>query len=543
MAEEKTFEIKKTASQVLLRVSADAEGAKPGLSDIQKALVAQGIVFQPEVLMGIWRRASNQLEPLVVQETTVFEVMVSLSPDHMQATLTLVPPQKGNDRLDPAKIKQAIKDAGITRGLLLEEIQRAVREKIYNRPVVIARGQPAQGSQEGSIEFLFAQEQTRDLSSSRMNLKEVRLISNVTTGQVIARITPPNEGSQGFTVKGDVLRATAGRRADYKLGANVYLSPDEKEVIASADGYVVLDGGKLAVEEMYRVEAVNATTGNIHFKGVVNVLAGVEDGFVVEGEKGIDVVGTVGKATLKSKGNVIIRGGIIGGAVETEGSVEAKFISEAVVRAGQNVTAEEYILHSTVEAGKMVRVVKPPDGFINGGHTRAGDVVWTPNLGSSNSEFITEVEVGVGPNLRQKLENTQVALERNKNIFDRQSKNLLVLQKQWMSKGALPTEHQHHFDQFVTQCQQARNDLFLHLAEYQELYAQVAGLSEEQQGIVFVVNNVFAGVNVSVRRRKVNVNNPLSACAFKILAGALKAQNYDEAFHVYRIQNGGKTPF
>src|SRR3990172_4656715 len=93
---------------VLLRIRPPEKGKKANLSDIQRELRLRDISYRHETLFDIYRRASNEFEPLSTREATDYEVLVEVSEDAMQSWLTVVPPEVGEVDLDPAKIKTAL---------------------------------------------------------------------------------------------------------------------------------------------------------------------------------------------------------------------------------------------------------------------------------------------------------------------------------------------------------------------------------------------------------------------------------------------------
>ncbi|MDH4120388.1 MAG: FapA family protein [Deltaproteobacteria bacterium] len=538
---DKFYELKYTPTHVRLRVSPSGKDADPG--EIVNELQAKGIAFKMEHLNAIMRRGSNQFETLTTRELTDYEVYVDISQDESEATLTIFPPSNpAGKRLDPMKVKEALKEAGVTKGLLLEEIQRVVKNRIESEAVVIARGQQPENGMDGYIQFpQNKKEDEPDYSSQEVSLKEMNLIHAVSEGDVVATIVPPTEGLEGYTVLGKPLRAKSGKKAPFRLGKNASLNEDGTQILSAIPGYMVVEGEKIGVENVYQVASVGSSTGNIRFEGVVYVQGTVEDGFTVEADQGIDIMGTVGKAKLISKGNIIIRGGVMGGHLETQNTVEAKFISDSTVRAGMDVVSQEYILNSDVQAGRFVRVVKGPDGFINGGLTRAGELVWTPALGSSAAELITEVQVGMGPSMRQKFDKLQSDLDANLLNFDRYSKNLFLLQRQFETKSG----RSEGVEQIAATLEKAlplREEIWKSLQDYNHMIEAVSQMTDES-GFVFVANVAHPGAQVSIRRQRLKVTTELGSCCFRILRGTMKPHPFDEAKAVLKLHHGGKLPF
>jgi uncharacterized protein (DUF342 family) len=457
----------------------------------------------------------------------------------MEARMTVIPPTRGDDRLDPARIKQAMLDARITKGVLYDEIQRAIRERIENQPIVIARGKPAVIGTDGEME-LPTQEPSGPAvraAGGLVDYKELGLVKNVSEGQVIARIKPPQPGEDGFTVHGKLLKGRNGKPVRIKLGRNVAANEDGSELRATAGGMVYNSGDKISVEDVYQVNQVNTETGNVHFGGVVLVRGNVEDNFVVEGAKGIEVTGSVGKSRLRTDGDVKVMGGVIGATIDARQDVSGKFFSECTIHAGENVTAENYILHSNVQAGKAVRVTKAPTGFINGGVTRAGDYVSSPNLGSNVAQEKTQIEAGMRPNVRMQHDQLAVQLEKNQLSFEKLRKNLLILQQQRETSAAFDEGKREALRKLVEAAHQVRQQLMEGITQFRTLSAGLAE-SETDQGFVLVSNTIHPGVTVTIRRASVTIKNALIGSGFRLLKGELKVQDVDEVSRIYRAQQG-----
>ena len=523
-----------------LRVQPPDAGKRANLNNIQRELREMDIPFRMEHLFDIYRRASNQFETLVVRETTEYEIMVNVSEDGQLAEMTVIPPQMGQDKLTPAKIKQAMEKAHVEKGVLYDEVKRVLTQQVLNEPVVIAKGKASYDGEDGKIEYHTESTTSAGaVEENRVDFKEMNLIKNVQEGEVVATITPPTLGADGFMVTGKTLKGKNGRRARFKLGRNVAINENRTQVVATSPGFVVQSGERISVEDVLEIDNVDGSTGNVRFTGVIRVKGHVDDNFVVEGEKGIEVWDTVGKATLKSRGDIKINGGAIGATIESHKNVHAKFLNECKITSGNNVIVGEYILHSTVDAGKSVQIISPADGFINGGKIRAGDSVWTAHLGSKMSEERTIVEVGAGAQLKKELDQILDRINNSKGVFDKYSKNLRVLQHNLETKGVLEEDHAERFEQMSTKALTLRDNLMNDLHNYNRLAYQISAQSESE-GFVFVSQQAHAGAGIQIKRFKQNLNSILEACAFRIISGELKAQSYGAALKSYKMQYGRK---
>lgn len=540
MAEQsKQYELKTQANKILLKVRPPAEGEKKAaVTEIQKDLDAQGIEYDPEKLFAIYRRARGEFEPLANRESKAYDISVKVSADGTEAYLLVVPPTVGRAPLTPEMYKKAIQDAKVEKGILWDELKRVMAQRIENVPVPIARGAPAEDGTDGRLEIEKAPDAKPHAGTGfadRVDYHDLNLIANIQPGQCIAKVFPPTEGKHGFTVTGKSLRARAGKPAKVRLGVNVELTPDGKEVRATKAGFVVYSGDKLSVEDVFEVANVNSATGHIRFSGVVNVRGSIEDGFKVEAGKALNVGGTVGNTTVKCGGNVTIRGGVMGAAIESGGTISARFFSDARLRAKQDVVAEEYILHSTVQADRSVIVTKAGVGFIKGGQIRAGSEIVSPVVGSEVSEGDTKLEVGLGIDVRARFEKLQIKLANAWVNFDKYRKNVAFLEQRRVQEGALESQQTDQLRNSIEQARKARSELLEGLTEHHELLANM-GDASASVGAVLVPVIAHAATNVQVQRYTMRVTSPLKACGFMIVEGQLKVMDYALANKMVKVK-------
>ncbi|HUJ73666.1 MAG TPA: FapA family protein, partial [bacterium] len=296
---------------------------------------------------------------------------------------------------------------------------------------------------------------------------------------------------------------------------------------------------RISVEDLYKVDAVNSTTGNVRFNGVVQVVGNVEDGYVVEAGKGLAIGGTVGRTTVKAGGDITIGGGAMGATIEASGSVAAKFFADCTVKAHQDVLAEEYILHSTVEAGHAVHVTKPDIGFIKGGVTRAGQEIVSAVVGSEVSESDTRLEVGLGIDTRARYDRLQPQMSNNMLTFDRGRKNVQYLQQKRETEGTLSVPQTEQLQNAIVQARKARDELFQSLEEHHTLLAGLAPTGGP--GVVLVPALAHAATVVQVQRFQTRVTNPLQACGFTIVDGVLKVLDAPQVAKLMRMRKRGSA--
>lgn len=154
------------------------------------------------------------------------------------------------------------------------------------------------------------------------------------------------------------------------------------------------------------------------------------------------------KAEIIAEGNVIVRTGIQGkgeGKIVAGGDVISKFIERANVKAGGNVIALEYILHSNITSKSRVFCFGRK-ASIAGGNVKALYEISAKQLGAE-SWVETLLEVGSDPDLQEKHDE----LLRRKELLNTKitdlKKEILVFQQMIQNLGSLPPEKQERFTQ------------------------------------------------------------------------------------------------
>ena len=285
MASDQHFEVNVTTTEVQVRIYPPEGGKRANLNDIQKALAQYQVEYRMENLFEIYRRASNEFEILAKRETTKYEVDVKISDDGYEAYLTVIAPSKGNDHLSPVAIKDALEAVKVEKGIRYDEIKRVMADKLEGERVLVAEGKRPVHGIDGWIEFDREDQQgeKNSVEDNRANYKELNLIRSVDAGFLIGKVFPPTRGVEGFNVKGERVKGSHGKRAQFRLGANVSINEDKTEIRADKAGFVVFSNEKISVEDVLELPDVNSETGNVRFSGVVKVKGQVEDGFIVQG--------------------------------------------------------------------------------------------------------------------------------------------------------------------------------------------------------------------------------------------------------------------
>lgn len=314
-------------------------------------------------------------------------------------------------------VERFLRGNNITYNIDVEAIQRLFDEKLFNQPIVVAKGTPTQHGEHGKVDWKI------DLSildgaqlvekHGRVDWKDMHHLLQVEEDELIAVMIDPTQGENGITVYGEELPATPGKEVKFPAGKGVRISEDGKELYATLAGAVCMENGKISISPVYNVKGdVNYSTGNIDYDETIEITGGVLPEFSVKAGQDIHVNGLVEAAYLEAGGSIYINGGIQGdqkAVVKAHGDIVVKYINNATVESGGHIIVNGSITNSVVRAGGKI-VVEGPKAVIVGGiccaETEISAAIFGSELGVK-----TELELG-----RSILEKIQFRNEQNNKI-------------------------------------------------------------------------------------------------------------------------------
>lgn len=364
------------------------------------------------------------------------ECIVKLSKDCMQAYITLTRPI-GGEEISEEAIYEALKLNNIVFNIKESVIKNAVSKKVYDKEILAAEGIEPQQGQDAMLDYCFDISGNRTISidkDGKIDYHELSLIENVKKGQKLVTLIPHTEGIPGKNVMGEEVPGKDGKKLVLPKGKNVEVSEDGLELFAAVDGEVKIIDGRVNVFSVYEVKHnVDNSTGNIRFNGKVVVMGNVLTGFLIEAEGDVEVHGVVEGAIIKSNGNIILHRGIQGmnrGELYCEGDLIAKFIENSKIDAKGNIQSDA-IMHSQVTCGKKLEA-NGRKGLLVGGTFKVGEEIKAKVVGSPMAT-LTELEVGVSPDMRMKYEEIKSELKQVTENLDKTAKAVDLLTK--MSKN------------------------------------------------------------------------------------------------------------
>lgn len=274
-------------------------------------------------------------------------------------------------------------------GIREEAIKNFCKEKEYSKELVAAQGkEPIKGTDAQLVyDFDISNENkfTED-EDGTIDFRNLNNVINVTKDTVLCHIIPAKEGENGIDIYGDTINYKEGRSVSFNYGNNTYISNDGLQLLASTDGCVEFKNDKVYVENVYKVNNVDNTTGNIEFIGNVVINGDVKAGFSVTAKGDIKIRGMVEGAFIKSDGEVIISKGMNGmgkGTICAKGNITSKYIENASIFTEKTVYAEA-LINSEVVAKESI-ILRGSAAAIIGGFSQAENIIYAKTIGSKTN--------------------------------------------------------------------------------------------------------------------------------------------------------------
>lgn len=359
-----------------------------------------------DMVSGETSEAAENAQTAAEEENSVLAsgTYLNVAEDEMAAWLYLMPPEQ-----DQSYTKQDLIDylakKGVTHGLHQSNLSAMIKKKIYNREILVAKGQPAKDGADGYFEYLFSPEEygvPKVREDGSVDYTNINALQNVRAGEKVAIYHQAVQGVDGITVLGHELKAKLYRDLPPMRGKGIRR---ENEVYyAQSDGKIEVKDGRIDIQNVHEVSGdVDAIIGKIEFFGDVIIYGNVEEGVVIRAGRNLEIHGSTSMANLYAGGDIILSRGIQGGnrsKVSARGSVFADFIEHTTVEAGGNVQANTFLNARIFAKEKVIATGKR--GAIIGGEVHGIKGVEAATAGN-DIEVKTILHCGYAPETHDKL--------------------------------------------------------------------------------------------------------------------------------------------
>lgn len=438
------------------------------------------LMYTATDMKRIHRRLLEELAMQIVQgsrETVHFEdFLISVSSDGMEAYLEIFAEEDRTYRRED--LEEALRKEGIVSGILQEELDHMVKDKIYHRGVLVAKGTSPQKGQDGWYEYFFDREdigKPKILEDGSVDYQSIRWFEMVEEGEKIASYHEATEGIPGKTVWGTELKTTRGKEKKILTGKGFIQLYDKKTYVAAYGGKVELEEEKgiLNISKVCVLSEVTLATGNIDFDGCVYVNGDVGRGTVIKATEDVIIDGGVEAATIQCGGSALLRQGMNGdgsGRIVAEKNIEGKFFEAVSMSAGKDIRAN-YCLNCHVKADGAV-VISGTKGVLAGGRIRAVGGLECFHLGN-RAELNTMVSLGVNDHMiktQRDVETKMASVHKELSIL---GNALMKFQRTYSA------EVRNTMDMYI----KIENAIYTKELEQEKLYKKKMRLEESIQGM------------------------------------------------------------
>ncbi len=337
---------------------------------------------------------------------------VRIREDRMSAGLELVAPPEGTE-YTKEELLSLLKQQGVTHGIREDVIERMVKEKIYYRELDVAQGRPPENGKDASFRYHFnpnPRSAPKVLEDGSVDYRNLECFESVAAGQLIAEYIPETFGVDGVDVKGNVLPAKRGRPKPAIRGKHITMDEERTHFYSDVNGKITMDPdtGKIVISDSMTITSdVDASTGNISFKGDLEIMGSITAGYHVETTGSLVVKGIVEAATIKAGKDVILKSGMSGagrGTIVAGGNVEGRFFEQTNIECGGYVHANS-IMNCFITTKDRIEVAGSR-GVLLAGRVHAIKGVDAVNIGNV-AQIPTYIKVGMDPKSRRILEETK----------------------------------------------------------------------------------------------------------------------------------------
>ncbi|WP_432649227.1 FapA family protein [Huintestinicola sp.] len=319
------------------------------------------------------------------------DVIITVPPNYSAAYMSIYPPQNGGRDITFEIVMSALSAKGVKHNINEELIRSLIENKDFDKEIKAAEADMPVDGKNGTITYNYDKEQIiapQEDENGFVDYKNLGLIRNIHTNDVIAVITPPEAGTDGKDVRGVVMKAAPGKPAPYTLGKGTKLSEDGLTIVAAIDGHVCYRDKAFCVEPMVTINGdVDASVGNIDFLGDVVIKGEVLEGFAVTAGKNITIGGNATGAKIKAGGSITIKKGAINSKLIAHGNISCQFCEYSDISTDSDLNIQNFVICTVYCGGNLT------SKSINGGkYTVLGNTEVT-YLGTKNYAP-TEVTAG-----------------------------------------------------------------------------------------------------------------------------------------------------
>lgn len=521
------FKIILNEQGTFIRLIPETEDGEPlKVEEVMEYLTFHQIPFEIKTLhAGIQSQKDMMIQ---LSRDRVFPIneraVIRVSDDKMSAVIRFYAPSDGGSVMDRTEILHDLTYQKITFGVNEQAIDDFLQKREYCRDYPVAVGQKVILGKDAHIEYFFNTDvkvRPTLLEDGSVDFFNLNIVNHCKEGDLLAKLHPEIAGTPGTNVYGEQIQPPIVKKQALRFGRNILISEDKTELTSEVNGHVSLVDDRVFVSNVYEVENVDNSTGNIEYEGSVRINGNVCANFKVKAQGDIEVAGIVEGAYLEAGGNIVIARGMNGmerGELKAGGNIIAKFLENATASARGYVEAES-ILHSRVMAGTEIHV-SGKKAFITGGVVSAAKEITAKTFGSPMAAATT-VEVGADPNVKLRCQELQKEMQDLQKSIQKVDP-VVNATAQKIKQGIKITPEQLNYVRTL-----AATSAELHEKLEQDMKESEALkelLDSDNEASIVVTGVIYPGTKVVISGASLMIKEAYKYCRFKKIRGDVKSE-------------------
>ncbi len=369
----------------------------------------------------------------ITEEQHTHDIYIALAKDYYTAYISIeINPKAGS--LTREQVERAIAKKNVVYGIDKQVIDDLLNKQEDVVDLLFATGRRHVNARDGEIKYRF---NTEDLGQPHVNqdgsvdFKNVNRFIVVEKGKKLATRTLPTDPQDGLTVTGKTIRPRPGKEVRFKFGKNVKRSEDGLALIAEEKGGIEFKNGIISVVNVLTINSdVGVKTGNVVFRGKVVINGSITTGYSVEADEDIVVNGVVEAAQVKTNGNLMVTGGILGhqeAKIEVGGDIAAKFLYSSDVVCRGDIMVDS-IMHCNINCQGRI-VVAGKKSLVVGGKITSWYGLQAGIIGSEMGTQ-TSLQLGLNSEILNRLQAADDNITELNEAIDKIDKVIRLLQIQ-----------------------------------------------------------------------------------------------------------------
>lgn len=383
-----------------------------------------------------------------------------------------------------------------------DKMVRIEKENFLKRPMlqeVLLQGYPAQPAKPAQADLvvkpLTDNPEYSEKDDGSIDYTDLNLFENVVAEQHIADHIPATPGVPGRDVYGAMISAHQAAKDVTLCGSGVLYDENAQKYYAAKAGYVIVENGKLSVEDTYVVERnVDFRVGNVNFVSHVKVKGDVLPDFSISTGGNLEIFGTVTGAALQVEKDLKMALGVLGqgkGHIRVGGKATLKFLNETYFESMGPVEIHREALNAHLST---LDEIHAKSAVVIGGQIVALKAMHIGTLGSELG-LKTRVHIGEDYNILSRTEQLMETLMEQKEkvelIYEHQQSTI----SNWQFDKIKDNCDIEKLEKTFTRLQTLKEALIDLVSQYEELNALCDEPPADREPVCYVYNMLYAGTS------------------------------------------------